>query len=94
MKSRCVDHDEDVVVRGYGGSGLDCSTDDHLDDYIEQALLFRAHQVMNGTARGERKRGKGQSITKDATCMTEYHVRPRKHSCAVHKAQRVLLEQP
>lgn len=38
----CVDHDEDVVVRGYGGSGLDCSTDDHLDDYIEHALPFKA----------------------------------------------------
>jgi hypothetical protein len=37
VKSRCVDHDEDVV-RGYGGSGLDCSTDDHFHDYIEHAL--------------------------------------------------------
>lgn len=41
MKSRCDDHDEDVVVRGYGGSGLDCSTDNHLDDYIEHALPLR-----------------------------------------------------
>jgi hypothetical protein len=42
VKSRCVDHDEDVVVRGYGSSGLDCSTDDHLDDSIEHAPTVRA----------------------------------------------------
>lgn len=36
-QSRCVDHDEDVVVRG---SGLDRSTDDHLDDNNEQRLVW------------------------------------------------------
>lgn len=59
MRSRCVDHDEVVAVRG---SGLDCSTDDHLDDNDEQALGFRLQETRTGTARDRRKRVIGRDI--------------------------------
>lgn len=49
MESRNVDHDEDVVVRG---SGLDCSTDDHLDRNNERALGFKLRQIKSGSAAG------------------------------------------
>jgi hypothetical protein len=62
VKSRCVDHDEDVVVRGYGSSGLDCSTDDHLDDSIEHAPTVERLKARDGTEWEERERGSGRGL--------------------------------